>query len=890
MAADILSRAEAEQRSALVGKVEYHVSLDLSDDPAKRTYLSTTRIDFDCAQADASTFLNLTAGSVVAIKINGRKVDPRAFANNRIALDHLMAGRNQVEVVAGTTYMQNGVGLHRKVDPSDNRTYLYTHFEPFDAHRVYACFDQPDIKATFTLDVKAPSEWVVASNEGWQDPKGQSQGSTTQVQDLGKGRTLTRFATTKPLPPYLTHVTAGPYVVRTDSHHGLPLFVMARQSQRDVLDRNAKWMFAQTKEGLDLFQKAFGFPYQFAQYGQAFVPEFNAGAMENPGCVTFNDSYIPKGRASHSQMRRLAEVILHEMAHVYGFGDVTTMQWWNDLHLNETFATFMAYYTLSKSREFSKDAWLEFAQTEKTAALAQDQLPSTHPVKAEVTTTEEVNQLFDQITYAKGACVIRQLFALIGEPAFFAGLRDYFAKHWFGNATQADFLNALAGADPAGHDLNAWGRDWMGKAWVNTLKPTIQAGRDGRITHLAIEQSAPSKYPTLRTHHIAIGLYDLNAHGKLVLRDSVEFDINGPHTDVLDPRVIGQKRPDLILVNDGDLTYAKVRFDDMSLKTLGQHVGDITDPLARTVTWTALWDMTRDAELPARSYVDLVAHHARQETAVTILERLLSQATMAANSYCAPDHRQVARAQLADVAHDAIYAAKPGSDGQLAWLRTYVSTAETGRHLDDLTAMLAGSQTVNGIEVAADADIRWQIVLRLAAAGRVDARRIHDEYLRDPSDVAQRREAAGLAAIPTPEAKATAFERILKDRNLPLATIRAICMGEAVGGRYMGGFHQPGQEKLLEPYVDKYLAAVPDLWATREENEAEDITSGLFPNYAINESTVRKTQALLHRKLPYGADRMLREAKDGVQRALQAQRKDALTAPSPRGPSDGVVS
>ena len=884
MQSDILTQSEAIARTKLVSNVDYKVSLELSEDPAAKTYRSTTRLSFDCATASASTFLNLVADSVDSIRINGQAVDKSAFSNNRIALQNLRSGHNEVELVANASYMQNGVGLHRKVDPADNRTYLYTHFEPFDAHRVYACFDQPDIKAAFTLDVTAPTQWVVASNQGWYDPAG----STTAVQTnaVNSGMTHTQFGTTPQLPPYLTHLSAGPYVVRTEQHKSIPLFLMARESQKDVLDRYAAWMFDITKEGLDLFRDAFGFDYQFAHYGQIFVPEFNAGAMENPGCVTFNDYQIPVGRASHSQMTRLAKVILHEMAHVYGFGDVTTMTWWDDLHLNETFATFMEYLILSRTKEFANDAWVEFAQVEKSLALEQDQLPTTHPVKANVTTTEEVSQLFDMITYAKGASVIRQLYALLGDKDFFAGLQKYFADHWFGNATQSEFLGALGHA--AGRDLQGWGHDWMGTAWVNTIKPKLRIDRSGNIVALSIEQNAPAKYPTLRTHRIAVGLYDLDANGKLVRRASIEGDISGSETKISDTNAIGKPRPDLILVNDRDLTYAKVRFDATSLQTLRDHIGDIEDPLARTVAWTAVWDMTRDAELPARHYVDMVTRHASAEGDVTILERLLLQATSAANLYCDASHRAAARTQLATLARQRSDGAAAGSELQLVWLRSYFDTAQTQEQLDDLRALLDGKRQLAGLDVPNDADLRWAIVIRLAAMGGADGALINAEAKRDPSDTSERRKAAALAARPTASAKQESWQEVTGNRTLPLATLRAICGGEVVGGRRLGGFHQPGQDTVLAPYVKAYLTEVPKFWAQREENEAEDITEMLYPRFSISQNTVADTTKLLRRKLPYGADRMLREARDRVQRAMRARHVDLSTKTQKGGPPDGV--
>ena len=504
-----LRRDEALARAALIDRLEYRVALDLT---GEADFGSETVIRFQCREPGAGTFLDLTAPQVSAMELNGRRLPQEAFDGNRILLDGLLE-ENEVRVNARGAYHRTELGMHRFVDPVDGRVYLHTDFEPFDAHRVFACFDQPDLKGRFEFSVAAPAGWEVVSN---------SRPAGAPVTD-GTVSTWS-FERTPPLPTYITAVVAGEYYTVRDEHRGIDLGISCRRSLAEHLD--AAEIFEVTKAGLDFFQAAFQYPYPFGKYDQLFIPESNSGAMENAGTVTFNDVYIFRSRVTEAARERRGDTILHEMAHMW-FGDLVTMRWWSDLWLNESFASFMAIFSQSQVTRW-KDAWTTFADTEKTWAYRQDQLPTTHPIVAEIPDIESIYLNFDGITYAKGASVLKQLVAWVGPDRFLEGIRAYCRRHEFGNAELRDFLAALEEA--SGRDLHAWSREWLETAGVNTLRPEIEAG-DSAIERFAVRQEAPPDQPTLRSHRLAIGLYDVTS-GELRRRRRVELDVTGERTEV----------------------------------------------------------------------------------------------------------------------------------------------------------------------------------------------------------------------------------------------------------------------------------------------------------------------------------------------------------------------
>ncbi len=835
MTATNLTREDARARAASISDVAYPVELDVADgDPS--TFGSTTRVTFT-AREGAATFLDLDAVAVESVTVDGVDV-PVRHERGQLHLTDL-AERNEVVVTARCPYSTAGAGLHRFVDPVDDQVFLYTQFEPFEAHRVFACFDQPDLKATFELAVHAPAGWEVVSN-----------GTVTDRPDAGEAGRWT-FERTPPLPTYITAVVAGPYHRVTAEHRGIPLGVYCRRSLAEHLDPDE--VLELTRQGLDWFAATFDRPYPFGKYDQLFVPEFNFGAMENPGCVTFSERYVFRSRVTNAARLSRANTILHEMAHMW-FGDLVTMRWWDDLWLNESFATFIAHTAVAEATRFGEDSWADFAHSVKAWAYAQDQLPSTHPIVADAVDTQSVMANFDGITYAKGASVLKQLHAWVGADPFVEGLRSYFDAHEWDNATLADFLAALEG--PSGRDLTPWAATWLQTAGVATIAATIETGPDDVMTSVTITQDAPADHPTLRPHRLRIGLYDTGPDG-LVRTDVVETDVDGAATVV--DALAGRPRPALLLVNDDDLAYAKVRLDERSVQTLEAGLGTLQGSVARAVCWSSLWDATRDAELAARRFAELVAHHGPVETDISVMQTLLRQATACADRYGAPENRDAMRAALADLARGQLGEAEPGSDAQLVWVRTLVATRTDPAFG---AGLLDGSTTLEGLAV--DHDLRWYVLGHLAAGGHVDAAAIDAELERDPTDVGRRGAAAARAARPLAEAKAAAWETAL-DRSTTLHTRRAI----------LSGFWQVEQQELLAEYAEgRWVDALADLWAHANVEEALTMTEALYPSAIVDDAVVAAADRALASDLPAVAGRTVSESRDATLRALRARAAD----------------
>jgi aminopeptidase N len=842
-----LTREEAIDRAALVRDPRYAITLDLTREDA---FVSDTVIRFGCIRAGAETFVDMTAPSVTAIELNGESLPLDAFDGNRILLRGL-AEENEVRVVASCAYNRTELGMHRFVDPVDGNVYLHTHFEPFGAHRVFACFDQPDLKATFDFTAIGLPGWLAVANSR---PAGEP------VTENGAVRWT--FETTQKISTYITCVAAGPYHQVRDRHRHIDLGLLCRQSLAQHLE--ADELLEVTRAGFDFFEAAFGYPYMFGgKYDQIFIPESNSGAMENSALVTFNDQYLFRSRVTDAARERRAETILHEMAHMW-FGDLVTMRWWNDLWLNESFASFMAVLSEADATRWN-EAWTTFADTEKTWAYKQDQLPTTHPIVADVPDVESIHLNFDGITYAKGASVLRQLVAWVGQDRFLQGMKAYCQRHEFGNAELADFLDALEEA--SGRDLHAWSKEWLETAGVNTLRARFDTEeRSGQevFASFVLAQEAPPDWPTLRSHRVAVGLFDLR-EGGLVRRRSLEFDAVGAGTEV--EALIGEQVPDLVLVNDHDLTYAKIRLDPRSLATVVGRLGDLDDSLARTLCWTACWDMTRDAEMPARDYLRLVIGNIGKETKVGVVQSLLAQAAAAINVYGDPANRSAAMHSLAEATLEGTRGAEPGSDHQLAWARAFISAAHSEEHLAIVRGLLEGENPFGGLVV--DTELRWHIVRSLAAAGAADPALIDEEEKGDATDRGSRHAAAARAARATPEAKEEAWRIILEEVSQPLAMVDEM----------MAGFQQYGQERLLEPFSGRFFEALPSVWETKDLPDALAFARRMYPHMVNTRETVERTDRYLSRdSVPAPIRRLLLEGKDGVERALRARAADAGAA------------
>lgn len=847
-----LTRAEARERAELITVDSYEVELDLTR--GEKVFGATTAVKFT-ARPGSSTFIDAVTDAVQSVTLNGRELDPAEVSDGiRIQLPDLAAD-NELLVVAEAPYMNTGEGLHRFVDPVDHEVYLYTQFEVPDSRRMFAVFEQPDLKASFTFTVIAPSHWDIVSNSPTPAPVETIPGTD------GGARSVWEFTPTPRLSSYVTALIAGPYQsVRSEvvSAGGkvTPLGIFARKSLMQYLD--ADNIFELTRQGFEFFEAQFGCPYPFEKYDQLFVPEFNAGAMENAGAVTILEGYIFRSKVTDAQVERRAITVLHELAHMW-FGDLVTMRWWNDLWLNESFAEYMSHLAAVENTRFDR-AWTTFASVEKSWAYRQDQLPTTHPIFAEINDLEDVEVNFDGITYAKGASVLRQLVAWVGPEEFMAGVREYFRKHAWQNTELSDLMAELEKA--SGRDLDQWGQLWLETAGVNTLKSELAVGADGTISSFAILQSATESQPTIRPHRLAVGFYNLTAAGKLERVHREELDVAGGRTEV--PALAGLAQPDLILLNDDDLAYAKVRLDPKSLATATAHLKDFSQSLPRTLVWGSAWDAARDGETPARRYVELILANIAEESDSSVIQVQLRQLATTLNFYVAPDHKEATAVATVDRLWELASGVPAGSDAQLQFVKSYALLARSAGQLDTVSGLLEGGLTLEGLTV--DQDLRWELITSLVAGGRAGQEQIDAELARDNTATGQNAAALAKAAIPTAEAKAAAWDSIVVKGEL----------SNALQGSAVSGFTRVLDTSLLEPYAEKYFDAVPGIVKERTHALAQQIVVGLYPAQLTTQATVNRTDEFLAALPEDGAAlrRMMLENRDGVARALRARQAD----------------
>jgi aminopeptidase N len=858
-----LTRDEARDRAVLVGVHAYDVALDLTGavDPEVTTFRSLTTVRFD-ASAAGSTFLDLVADAVDGVSVDGRSLDPRAvYDGARISLDDLAPGEHTVHVAARCRYMTTGEGMHRFVDPVDGLTYLYTQFEVPDSRRVFAVFEQPDLKATFGFTVTAPAGWEVRSVMPTPAP------AATPLED---GPSTWAFPATPRLSSYVTAIVAGPYHVETGeatSRDGrrLPLGVMCRRSLAEHLE--SAEIVDVTRRGLRFFEEAFDRPYPFDKYDQIFVPEFNAGAMENAGCITFTDTYVFRSKVPEATRERRALTVLHELAHMW-FGDLVTMRWWDDLWLNESFAEYASTLAAAESTRWTQ-AWTTFTAIEKNWAYRQDQLPTTHPVIAPIRDLADVEVNFDGITYAKGASVLKQLVHWVGRKHFFTGLRAYFEAHAWGNAEFTDLLRELSAA--SGRDLGNWVKVWLQTPGVTTLRPVIDGNLapGSPMTRFAVVQEAPEEHPYLRPHRLTVGLYDLeqSASGPVLTRTrQVDVHVDGAETEVSE--LAGVPRPSLVLLNDEDHTYAKIRLDVASAATAVRHLSSLRDSMPRRLLWSATWDMTRDAELPARRFVELALAAVDAETESSALSSLMSQVTGAVRLYTSEERRVATGDRVAEAWWDLAGRAEPGSDVQLQAVRGFLGFARTPDHLTTVRGLLDGQVRLDGLVI--DTDMRWDLVSAIAGAdadGSADAEAlIAAELDRDSTAAGQRAAAAARAGRPVPEAKQAAW-----------AAVMAGTLTNAVQAATIGGFSRAHDPALLAPFVERYFAALLDVWATRTLEMAEQVVTGLYPALLVSGDVVARADRWLGENpdAPAGLRRLVLENRDSTARALRARACDA---------------
>ncbi|MGH3916469.1 MAG: aminopeptidase N [Pseudonocardiaceae bacterium] len=865
MAVPNLTQEQAVERAELLDVNSYTIDIDLTDGggrPGAETFRSITSVSFSCRTPGASSWIDLVAAQLHSATLNGTSLDVAAYDEAKgIALPDL-AAENELVVEADCRYMNTGEGLHRFVDPVDGNVYLYSQFETADAKRVYACFDQPDLKAVHRMRIVAPAQWAVVSNAPCE---------RTEETDGAAVRHV--FADSARISTYIVALIAGPYArwageysdSETTSGEGggapIPLGIYCRASLAEHMD--ADRLFTETKQGFAFYHRAFGVRYPFEKYDQIFVPEFNAGAMENAGCVTFLEDYVFRSRVTRYLYERRCETVLHEMAHMW-FGDLVTMRWWDDLWLNESFATWASVLAQAEATEYT-GAWTTFATVEKAWAYRQDQLPSTHPIACDIPDVQAVEVNFDGITYAKGASVLRQLVAYVGLEEFLAGLRVYFSRHAWGNATLADLLAALEEA--SGRDLSDWSAQWLETTGLNTLRPAYTVDEDGVFASFAVLQDgARPGNGERRTHRLAVGVYSDGASGTLVRTHRVELDVSGERTEV--PQLVGIPAGQLVLVNDDDFTYCTMRLDEKSLATLMERIRDISESLPRTLCWSAAWEMTREAELKARDFVKLVLAGLPAETEVGVVQRLLLQAQTALSAYAeqswAAEHGWP---QFTSVLMGLVNTVEPGSDHQLALVNALTASVLSKPELDGMAGWLAGEGVPEQLEV--DTDLRWRLLHALAAHGAAGEDEIDTELERDATATGRRQAERARALLPTAEAKERAWQRAMRDDELPNAVNEAV----------ISGFAHPSQKQLLAPYLDRYFAEIAEMWGRRTSERAQSAVLGLYPSWVIDQRGVDAADRwLTDAEQPPALRRLVSEGRAGVIRALKARDVDSGSA------------
>jgi aminopeptidase N len=844
-----LTHAEAIERSRLLDVTSYEIRLDLTGDGD--TFRSVTEVRFGCAEPGASSFIEVAAAQLHAVTLNGVALDTHGWLSGTgLTLPDLVE-HNTLLVDAEFPYSRTGQGLHRSVDPVDGETYLYSQFETADAQRVFACFDQPDLKSTFTWHASVPAHWRVVSNA-----------PVAEVEAHGgsdPGTKTVHFLPSVRMSTYVAALCAGPYHEVRREHDGIDLGYLCRASMAEHFDVDD--LHEVTTQGFDFFHAKFGVRYPLPTYHQVWAPEFNAGAMENFGCVVHAESlYLFRSQVTAFEYEQRANTILHELAHMW-FGDLVTMRWWDDLWLNESFAEWASHWCNVHATRFT-DAWTTFLSLRKMWGYRQDQLSSTHPVYSDTPDVEAVENNFDGITYAKGASIIKQLVAYVGEEAFLAGLRAYFDDHAWGNATFDDLLSKLEAA--SGRSLRAFAAQWLETSQVNTLRPEVSIDQNGRYARVAVRQEAPVTHPTVRTHRLAIGLYHAD-NGKLVRRDRLELDVSGTLTEV--PELTGVPAADVLLLNDDDLTYVKIRLDDRSMATVVERLDGLASSLPRALCWAAAWDMVRDAELPARDYLALVLRGLPGETDVTLVTTTLAQAAGALAYYADGAWAPTGWARLARGAAGALAAAAPGSGFQLAWARAYAGAAREPGDLAVLRDWLDGVNVPDGLAI--DTELRWSLLRALVANGAAADVEI-DAALRADATAAGEREAATARALrPTAAAKAEAWQVLLGDPAPPNWRHRAI----------LAGFWHPAQLAVTAPYVAKFHEVAGDIWARRDSDQAREFLVVGYPTYHVNPETVTIADAwLAGADHPTAARRLIAEGRDTVLRALAARATDAGAA------------
>lgn len=837
-----ISQVEAQERSKYLHIESYDVTLKIV--PDQETFYSKSMVRFSCIEPGIDTFIDAPARRIISATLNGIAIDVSQFDGETVFLKNL-AGENELVIESDAIFSKNGEGLQYSVDPADQEVYLYSQCAPALTRHMYACFDQPDLKATFTLTATVPNHWEAISNSPVESKSPE-----------GAEYTTWRFFPTSRISTYVTAFIAGPYHHVHDNYVGekkIPLGIYCRKSLAPHLDHEE--IFKITKQGFKYFEKVFGLAYPFDKYDQIAVVDYNWGAMENVGAVTFKEElFVYRSKVTQRLYKYRVNTILHEMSHMW-FGNLVTMQWWDDLWLNESFATWAAFTATDECTEF-KNTWTDFNARQKTWALRQDQLSSTHPIVVDVKDIDTANSNFDGITYAKGASVLQQMVAYVGRDNFIRGLQKYFAKHAYKNTTLADLLLELEAT--SGRDLKAWSATWLQTAGVNTFRPVLEI-TGGVYTSMGILQEAPTMpvgSTELRPHRMAIGLYDLR-HGSLLRRKSVELDISGVLTHV--PELINEKKADLVLINDGDMTYAKIRFDENSIATLKNHVGDIADSLARALCWSAAWDMLRDAEISSIDFVDIALSGLPEETDITVVAQIADQLATAVDQYTHPSVRDALRARVATGLESLMDSAEPGNDHQLQFARSFATLAITPEQNQRILSVLKGQ--LEGLSI--DADMRWHFVCALAERGLMTEAELDGELKKDSTTLGELSHLHAIAALPTAQDKAKAWAQIASEETSNANRVALI-----------NGFNSALNRGLIESYVDNYFEMLLVMSGRKSFESATRFTQYAFPMYITTQATLDKANHWLNvtgKDAPSGLRRLVAEGRDSLARALSVQ-------------------
>jgi aminopeptidase N len=807
-----LTVTEAWERAAALTVRSADVAFDLTQGDLTFGVVSTLRF---ASTAEAS-WVDVKPEQLIRVELNGTSLDVTALDDGRFPLSGLQP-ENELIVTAEMTYSADGEGMQRSVDAADGRVYTYGMSSLESAPRYFPCFDQPDLKTPYRMTVKCPEDWVVMGN-----------GAATRT---AAGEWT--LAETKPLSTYFVTIVAGPYHQIRSKYDGIPLGLACRQSLKEHLERDAEDIFRTTREAFDAYHGMFRQRYPFGEYWQVFVPDFNLGAMENPGCVTFADHLVHRGQATEAELGLRARVIVHEMAHMW-FGDLVTMQWWNDMWLNESFAEYMANRVTEEATSYG-GSWTDFAFVRKWWGMQTDQSSSTHPVAPDsLKDARESLDDFDGISYAKGAAVLKQLAKYLGDDVFLKGVNAHLEAHEYGNANLREFIGQLTEA--GAHDLDNWSEQWLRTSGLDTI--TVERTATGVVLH----RTSPDD--SRRLHKLSIGGYDDTGAGTLV-------DVVLEHDSV---EVALSNQIAVIVPDANDDTWVKVRLDTTSLANLPAVLPKIAGSTTRAVIWNAIRDATMSAELDPRHAFDLflaTIQHEDSDTAVASLLKWLEVRVLGV--YLPYDET---RGPVADALENKLFAAEPGSSLQLTTARGYIATTDDAVLLN---SWLAGVNLPPGLKV--DADLRWALVLRLVRLDAFGAAEIDAELARDTSTEGVNHAARCRAALPS--GKEAAWTRIMTDPTIGVKELLAAAEG----------FWHPGQAEVTSPYVRRFFTDIRQTGEIRAGMVLGLTVQRIAPRFAIDPDLIAPAEALIaDETVVPGIRRQTANFLDDLRRAVEVRR------------------